>query len=112
MSTLSTRFRWLLALFLLFGTFSAGAQKAKPQCYAKIELSHTPKFVGDSCLVNIVLYANLPFVDVQVQRYSQTENQRLHLATYSRWAVDHQQQVRDNGTNDVCFHCTSIHSPL
>ncbi len=48
MSTLSTRFRWLLALFLLFGTFSAGAQKAKPQCYAKIELSHTPKFVGDS----------------------------------------------------------------
>ena len=90
MSTPSTRFRWLLALFLLFGTFSAGAQKAKPQCYAKIELSHTPKFVGDSCLVNIVLYANLPFVEFKSKDTADG-------------AVDHQQQVRDNGQTMFAF---------
>ena len=103
MSTLSTRFRWLLALFLLFGTFSAGAQKAKPQCYAKIELSHTPKFVGDSCLVNIVLYANLPFVEFKSKDTAKQKIKGCTLRHTADGAVDHQQQVRDNGQTMFAF---------
>ena len=103
MSTLSTRFRWLLALFLLFGTFSAGAQKAKPQCYAKIELSHTPKFVGDSCLVNIVLYANLPFVEFKSKDTAKQKIKGGTLRHTADGAVNHQQQVRDNGQTMFAF---------
>ena len=88
MSTLSTRFRWLLALFLLFCTFSAGAQKAKPQCYAKIELSYTPKFVGDSCLVNIVLYANLPFVEFKPKDTVKSKAAPCDIQPMGQWTTN------------------------
>ena len=103
MSTLSTRFRWLLALFFLLGTFSAGAQKAKPQCYAKIELSHTPKFVGDSCLVNIVLYANLPFVEFRAKDAAKQKIKGGTLRHTADGTVDQQQQVRDHGQTMFAF---------
>ena len=103
MSTLSTKSFRLLTIFLLFGTFSAQAQREKPQCYAKIELSHTPKYVGDSCLVSIVLYANLPFVEFKPKDSTKQKIKGGTLRHTADGVVDNQQQVRDKGKTMFAF---------
>ena len=64
MSTFTARTLLLSFLFLLTGAMLfAQSQEEKPTSYARVELSTTPKYVGDSCLVSIVLYGNRPFVE-------------------------------------------------
>lgn len=103
MSTPSVRTLWCVVLLLLFGTLAVGAQEQQPTCYAKIELSPTPKYVGDSCLVNLILYANLPFVEYHPKSSASQDIKGGTLRHTGDGTVTAQQQVRDNGQTKFAF---------
>ena len=103
MSTPSARTLWCVILLLLFGTLTVGAQEQQPTCYAKIELSPTPKYVGDSCLVNLVLYANLPFVEYHPKSSAKRDIKGGTFRHTGDGTVTDQQQVRDNGQTRFAF---------
>ena len=103
MSTPSARTLWCVILLLLFGTLTVGAQEQQPTCYAKIELSPTPKYVGDSCFVNLVLYANLPFVEYHPKSSAKRDIKGGTFRHTGDGTVTDQQQVRDNGQTRFAF---------
>lgn len=98
MSTFTTRTLLLSLLFLLTGAMLfAQSQEEKPTSYAKVELSTTPKYVGDSCLVSIVLYGNRPFVEFKTKAPSHRRIKGGTLRWIGNGNVNDQEQVNDNG---------------
>lgn len=53
----------LLAILALLSCFPLSAQKT--ECYAEWLTSHEQLYAGDSCLASVVLYSNLPFLEVK-----------------------------------------------
>lgn len=98
MSTFTARTLLLSLLFLLTGAMLfAQSQEEKPTSYARVELSTTPKYVGDSCLVSIVLYGNRPFVEFKTKASTLRRIKGGTLRWIGNGNVNDQEQVNDNG---------------
>lgn len=98
MSTFTARTLLLSLLFLLTGAMLfAQSQEEKPTSYARVELSTTPKYVGDSCLVSIVLYGNRPFVEFKTKASALRRIKGGTLRWIGNGNVNDQEQVNDNG---------------
>lgn len=90
---ISRRFLLLLLALTCLPAYVA-AREANPEIFGEVELSGEPKYVGDSCLVSLVLYSDRPFVEVAGGTPLLPQIAHARLRHRASGAVDEQRRVQ------------------